>query len=62
MNARDNRPQKSNPLKGLFILLGLGVLAVFVWNLIGAYQCYSIEGEIQLKGISVACYKDFSSS
>lgn len=58
-----NKPELSNKkFKNLKILLFplICVLLILLWNIIGAVQCVSRNGEVKIKNFGISCHIDYS--
>ena len=54
------RAKKSNEFFPLFVIFAIAFVMLAGWNTYGALDCASKGGNVQLNGVTVSCYLDFS--
>ncbi len=60
MNEHDDRMKKPNHVRNLAVIFTVGFVIFLGWNALGAFQCMSRDGDIQLSGGSLRCFLDYS--
>lgn len=62
MNSETEEIKKPNHKRNAIVVIAVVTGAAILWNVVGAVQCLSIEGDVQLHGFGLRCYKDYSAS
>ncbi len=59
MSASAKKAKKTNHARNIAVILSIGLFVMFGWNAVGAAQCMSRGGDIQMNGFGFSCHLDY---